>query len=62
MPPSYLSFITGMAVDELTQGAKDPDKVVEVEFVADRKGTFDFRCVVLCGTGHPKMKGKLIVE
>ncbi len=40
----------------------DPDKVVEVEFVADKKGTFDFRCVVRCGTGHSNMKGKLIVE
>ena len=40
----------------------DPDKIVEVEFVADKKGTFDFRCVVRCGSGHSNMKGKLVVE
>ena len=37
-------------------------QTVEVEFVADKKGTFDFRCVVRCGSGHPNMKGKLVVE
>lgn len=39
-----------------------PGKTVEVEFVADKKGTFDFRCVVRCGSGHRTMKGKLVVE
>lgn len=33
-----------------------------VEFVADKKGIFSFKCSVFCGEGHPDMKGDLIVE
>jgi cytochrome c oxidase subunit II len=33
-----------------------------IEFTASKPGTFTFRCSVICGLGHPKMKGKLIVE
>ena len=33
-----------------------------VEFVADKTGSFEFRCNVPCGAGHRDMKGKLIVE
>jgi len=33
-----------------------------VEFVADKAGTFSFKCSVFCGIGHGGMKGKLIVE
>jgi cytochrome c oxidase subunit 2 len=33
-----------------------------VEFTADKAGTFDYDCAVLCGTGHDNMTGKLIVE
>lgn len=33
-----------------------------VEFTADKAGTFDFDCSVMCGAGHSDMKGKLIVE
>jgi cytochrome c oxidase subunit 2 len=32
------------------------------EFTADKAGTFEFHCSVMCGTGHSKMTGKLIVE
>ncbi|MDR9852677.1 cupredoxin domain-containing protein [Paenibacillus sp. VCA1] len=32
------------------------------EFTADKAGTFDFDCSVMCGAGHGDMKGKLIVE
>ena len=32
------------------------------EFVADKAGTFEMACSVMCGTGHPDMKAKLIVE
>ncbi len=39
-----------------------PGKPVEVEFVAGKKGTFDFRCTVMCGPGHPRMRGRLVVE
>jgi cytochrome c oxidase subunit II len=32
------------------------------EFVADKTGTFTFRCNVFCGSGHQGMKGTLIVN
>jgi len=37
------------------------EKVV-VEFLADKKGTFDFHCTIFCGTGHSNMNGQLIIE
>jgi cytochrome c oxidase subunit II len=33
-----------------------------VEFTADKAGTFAFECSVVCGLGHHKMKGQLVVE
>jgi cytochrome c oxidase subunit 2 len=33
-----------------------------LEFVADRAGTYEFKCAVMCGIHHGRMKGKLIVE
>jgi cytochrome c oxidase subunit 2 len=33
-----------------------------LEFVADRAGTYEFKCAVMCGMHHGRMKGKLIVE
>lgn len=32
------------------------------EFLADKTGSFDFYCSLMCGVGHDKMSGKLIVE
>jgi cytochrome c oxidase subunit 2 len=40
----------------------EPGKVTEVEFVADKTGTFSFVCSVFCGAGHSNMRGTLIVE
>ena len=37
-------------------------KTGKVEFVADKVGTFGWRCGRPCGNGCPKMTGKLIVE
>ena len=37
------------------------DKRGHVEFVADKVGTFRWRCSRPCGNGCPKMTGKLIV-
>ena len=31
------------------------------EFIADKTGTFEYHCSIICGTGHSKMIGKLIV-
>jgi cytochrome c oxidase subunit 2 len=33
-----------------------------IEFVADKVGTFEWRCGRPCGNGCSKMRGKLIVE
>jgi cytochrome c oxidase subunit 2 len=40
----------------------EPNVPVTVEFVADKSGTFGFRCSVMCGEGHRSMTGQLIVE
>ncbi len=40
----------------------NPGETIQVEFVADKKGTFTFLCSVQCGAGHPDMRGKLVVE
>ena len=34
---------------------------VTVEFVADRAGTYEFKCSEYCGSGHGRMKGRLLV-
>jgi heme/copper-type cytochrome/quinol oxidase subunit 2 len=39
-----------------------PGKTVNVEFVADKVGSFSFFCSVSCGSGHRSMKGTLVVE
>lgn len=33
-----------------------------IEFIANKKGQYDFVCSVYCGSGHSSMKGTLIVE
>ena len=35
---------------------------VDIQFVADKKGTFTFQCSVFCGDGHSGMRGQLIVQ
>lgn len=39
---------------------KHVDQVID--FVAQEPGTYDLKCAKLCGLGHDRMKGKLIVE
>ena len=39
-----------------------PGQTIDVEFVADQKGTFQFACTVYCGSGHNNMKGQFIVK
>ena len=37
-------------------------ETVTEEFIADKKGQFNFACSVFCGSGHNEMKGMLIVK
>lgn len=39
----------------------DPGQSATLTFVADRRGSFRFRCNVTCGAMHPFMIGKLTV-
>lgn len=39
-----------------------PNDIVVVKFVADKTGTFTYRCSNDCGPGHDDMKGTLIVR
>lgn len=39
----------------------DPGQTASLAFVADRPGSFRFRCNVTCGAMHPFMIGKLTV-
>jgi len=39
----------------------DPGQTGRLTFVADRTGTFRFRCNVTCGTLHPFMIGRITV-
>jgi len=33
-----------------------------VEYLAEKPGTVEFRCCVVCGFGHGKMKGKIVIH
>lgn len=39
----------------------DPGQTARLTFIADRQGSFRFRCTVTCGNLHPFMIGKLQV-
>ena len=39
-----------------------PGSTVDIEFVADKRGTFTFACTIICGSGHGGMNGQLIVN
>lgn len=39
-----------------------PGKTINLEFIANKKGTFSFFCTVPCGSGHGDMRGTLIVK
>ena len=37
-------------------------KTINLDFTPDEVGRFEFRCSVVCGSGHEDMLGELIVE
>ena len=39
-----------------------PEAPVTLEFYADKAGELEFNCCKVCGMGHSKMKGKLVVK
>jgi cytochrome c oxidase subunit 2 len=50
-------------------GISQPDLKIDLKktgetatFTADKTGSFDFACSVMCGAGHANMKGKIIIE
>ena len=53
----------GFKLDDFNINQKIPKgTTVVVEFMADKAGTFQFRCSSVCGLGHKNMKGTLVVE
>ncbi|MDB4866548.1 MAG: cytochrome oxidase subunit [Cohnella sp.] len=49
----------GLAIPDLNIDLK---KSGSVEFTAEKQGEFPMACSVMCGAGHTKMTGKIIVE
>ncbi|OFW64827.1 MAG: hypothetical protein A2Y74_06350 [Actinobacteria bacterium RBG_13_63_9] len=47
---------------DVTVEAVYPGKFTDVEFVADKAGTYGFTCTNVCGEGHHQMWGELVVE
>lgn len=53
----------GLAITELKVNISVPaGETREIEFIADKKGTFHMHCSVYCGPGHGHMHGALIVQ
>ena len=50
-------YLDGYSLDLIAE----PGQTARLTFVADRPGTFRFRCSVTCGPLHPFMIGKLSV-
>jgi cytochrome c oxidase subunit 2 len=54
----------GLSIKDFQVKTKVPKtgETVTVEFVADKAGTFPFKCSEYCGGGHSRMKGELVVH
>ena len=54
--------VHGLYVDEYGASVQaDPGQTASMTFVANRPGSFRFRCNVTCGAMHPFMIGKITV-
>ena len=57
-----LDVVHGLSIDGYgVSVSTDPGQTGHLTFVADRPGTFRFRCAVACGALHPFMLGQLVV-
>lgn len=53
----------GLAFSQPDQNGKVEKGVDQiVDFTAQQPGTYDFKCAKICGMGHGRMKGKVIVS
>ena len=54
----------GLEIKELKVKVEIPKtgETVRTEFVARKAGTYAFKCSEYCGSGHSRMRGKLIVR
>jgi cytochrome c oxidase subunit II len=52
----------GLVIPDLDVNQDIPEEGAVAEFVAKKKGTFEFFCSVWCGEGHMEMRGKIIIE
>ena len=54
--------VHGLSIDGYNLAiSSDPGQTTRLTFVADRQGSFRFRCTETCGNMHPFMIGKLEV-
>jgi cytochrome c oxidase subunit 2 len=52
----------GLVFDQPDQNGKVEKGVDQIlDFTAKAPGTYDFKCARICGMGHGRMKGKVIV-
>ena len=54
----------GLGIKEMGVKAALPKtgEVVSIEFTAGKQGTYAIACSVYCGSGHSRMKGRLVVS
>lgn len=55
--PPGLSFVDGEDCYKLKK-----DEEVVIHFTGMDPGTYSFKCCKLCGTGHKRMVGKIVVD
>lgn len=59
---SATDVVHGLAIDGYNLAiTSDPGQTSRLSFIADKTGSYRFRCTVICGNLHPFMTGKLLV-
>jgi heme/copper-type cytochrome/quinol oxidase subunit 2 len=57
-----MDVVHGLSIDGYgLETSADPGQIARLSFIADRQGSFRWRCTVTCGNMHPFMIGKLQV-